>query len=324
MPQKFLAIVRTTLIETVRQPIYSVLLWVAVGLLLLNPSIAAFSLESGGDNKVMKDIALSTLLLFGLFASVFSATSVITREIESFTVLTVVSKPVSRPLFLVGKYVGVVAALLIAYVLLAAVVLMTVRHGVMETNADKFDLPVITLGVAALGVSLAVAGFANFVYGWHFPTTLLAWVTPLAVAAIGIALFFDKQWKPKTPDDFADMQILYAMILVFIAAMMIAAFAVAFSTRFGQVITLLLCAGVFMLGLLSDYYFGAADGTRPLLYQVLYGAVPNFQFFWLGDAITQERTIGLPQVARVAAYGLSYSAAVTCVGVAMFQTREVG
>lgn len=324
MPQKFLAIVRTTFIETVRQPIYSVLLWVAVGLLVLNPSIAAFSLESGGDNKVMKDIALSTLLLFGLFASVFSATSVITREIESFTVLTVVSKPVSRPLFLVGKYAGVVAALFVAYILLAVVVLMTVRHGVMETNADKYDLPVITLGIAALVVSLLVAGFANFVYGWHFPSTLLAWVTPLAVAAIVTALFFDKQWKPKTPNDFTDMQIIYAMILVFVAAMMIAAFAVTFSTRFGQVVTLLLCAGVFLLGLLSDYYFGSGDTTRPVIYQVLYGAVPNFQFFWLGDAITQDLGIRADQVLRVVLYGLAYSAAITSVGVAMFQTREVG
>ena len=49
---KFLAIARNTALETLRQPIYGVLLWVAAGLLMLNPSLAAFSLESGSESEI--------------------------------------------------------------------------------------------------------------------------------------------------------------------------------------------------------------------------------------------------------------------------------
>ena len=112
---KLLAIIRNTFVETIRQPIFSILMWVAAGMLVLNPSLAGFSLEnSEGDIKIVQDVGLATLLLYGLLAAVFSASSVITREIESQTVLTVVSKPVSRPLFLAGKYFGVCGAVLVA------------------------------------------------------------------------------------------------------------------------------------------------------------------------------------------------------------------
>lgn len=321
---KFASIVRTTFLETIRQPIYGVLMWVAVGLLLLNPSIAAFSLESGKDNKIMQDVGLSTLLLFGLLASVFSASSVITREIESFTVLTVVSKPVSRPLFIFGKFFGVAAALLLAYYFLTIVFLMTVRHGVMESNADKFDMPIITLGVGALAISVIVSTFGNYVYGWHFMTALIAWITPLATFALGIALFYNREWKPQSPiDDFGDMQILYAVVLIFMAVLILSAFAVALSTRFPQVITLLLCCGIFVLGLLSDYFFGLHTQEGPL-YKLAYAALPNFQFFWVGDALTEGLTITGAHVALVTSYAMLYCFGILGLGVAMFQTREVG
>lgn len=325
MFNKLLAIAGNTFIETIRQPIYGILTWVAVGLLLLNPSLAAFSLESGSDSKIMKDIGLSTMLLFGLFCSVFSAAGVITREIEGFTVLTVVSKPVSRPLFLVGKFLGVVAAMAVAYYLLTVVFMMTIRQGVMETNADKFDMPTIVFGTVAIGISLIAAGFGNFVYGWHFSTRLLAWAIPLLTVAFNAALLFDRTWKPQAwwTTDFGDWQIVYAVTMNFFAILILTAFAVALSTRLSQTLTLIFCAAIFLLGLLSDYYFGLKSNQGPL-YVALYHIVPNFQFFWVGDALTQQVLIPIEQVLRVAAYGCLYALGVIGLGVTLFQTREVG
>lgn len=324
MFNKFFAIVGNTFAETIRQPIFGVLMWIAAGLLALNPTLAAFSLESRGDNKIMKDIGLATLLLYGLLASVFSATAVITREIESFTVLTVVSKPVSRPLFLLGKYFGVASAMAVGYLFLTTVFMMTVRHGVMEMATDKFDQPVLIFSLVALGVSLAVAIFGNYTYGWHFSTTLTALVVPLGLLALVGVLFFGPQWALQSPaTDFGDLQIVFAVVLSFFAVLVLTAFAVAFATRFSPVMTLTLCAGVFTLGLLSDYYFGgrAHDG---LVYQIARDIVPNFQFFWAGDALTQELLIPVRHVAMVATYTGFYTLAVLMLGVALFQTREVG
>lgn len=328
---KLFAIARTTFQETIRQPIYGVLTWVAVALLLLNPTLAAFSLESGKDNKILQDVALSTMLLFGLLAAVFSASGVISREIESYTVLTVVSKPVSRPLFLVGKFLGVTAAVLAAYFFLTVVFLLTVRHGVMETSADKYHLPILTLGIGALLVSLLACGFGNFVYGWNFQTSLLGWVTPLSTLALLGSLFFDRQWKLQSPaveftsaeGAFWGFNVLYAVVLIFLAVLVLTAFAVAFSTRFNQVMTLLLCAGVLVMGLLSDYYVGQRAADSPLM-RILYTATPNFQFFWIGDNLTQDILVPAAQVGRVVAYAFCYVLGVLGLGVAMFQNREVG
>ncbi len=324
MISKLLAIAHNTFVETIRQPIYGILIWVAAALLVINPSIAAFSLESGGDNKILKDVALSTLLLYGLFASVFSASGVVTREIESYTVLTVVSKPVSRPLFISGKFLGVAGAMLVGFYFLCLVFLMTVRHGVMEAASDKYDMPVLVLSTIVVAVSLLAATFGNFNYGWHFSTTLTAWVVPLGTIALGVVLFFDREWKPQHPmTDFGDMQMIYACMLIFMAVMIQTAFAVALSTRFSQVMTLTLCAGVFLLGLLSDYYFGLRADQAPL-YAFMAAILPNFQFFWLGDAITQELGVTGQHIARVAGYAATYTGAVLCLAIALFQTREVG
>lgn len=323
---KLLAIAANTFVETIRQPIYGILMWVAAfWVAFAAPSLAGFTLESEGDLKLAKDVGLATLLLYGLFASVFSATSVITREIEAHTVLTVVSKPVSRPLFLLGKYLGICAAVLVGYYFLCLMYFLMIRHGTMPTASDKYDQPVLLLGGLAVGISLLAATFGNYVYGWHFTAALTAWVVPLLSLALGLVLCISPEWKLQTPGkDFSDLQVLYAVTMTFCGVLILTAFAVALATRFSQVLTLVLCAGVYVVGLLSDYYFGRpAGGDGGWLYSVLYGAVPNFQFFWAGDALTQELTIPLAQVGRVAAYAVLYSLGVLSLGVALFQTREV-
>lgn len=322
---KLTAITQNTFLETVRQPIFSVLLWVTVGLLVLNPNLAGFSLGNAeGDIKVVMDVGLATLLMYGLLASVFSATSVIAREIESHTVLTVVSKPVSRAVFVVGKYLGVSLAVLLGYFFLAVVFLLTIRHGVLSAAWNKPDQPVILFSVVAVGVSLLAATFGNYVYGWHFPTTLIAWVVPLGALDLLLVLFISPEWKLQSiGKDFGNMQIVYAVTMCFCGVFILTAFAVALSTRFGQIVTLLLCASIYVIGLLSDHYLGQGVGTA-VHYDLLYAAVPNFQFFWTGDALTQDRTIPLGQVGQVAAYAGLYALGVLGLAVALFETREVG
>ncbi len=323
---KLFAIAHNTFVETIRQPIFGVLLWVGVGLLIINPSLAAFSLESGSDIKIVKDVGLATLLLYGLLASVFSATSVITREIESHTVLTVVSKPVSRPVFLLGKYLGVCGAVLVGYYVLCMVFLMTVRHGVLETVTQKYDQPVLLFGVGAIVLSLIAATFGNYVYGWHFPSALTAWVVPLGTLAVILTAFISPEWSfQEFAKDFRDLQMIYAVVMSFCGVLVLTAFAVTLATRLGQVVTLLLCAGVYLAGLLADHYLGqAAASGQAWLFKPLYAIMPNFQFFWAGDALTQGATIMAGHVAQVAAYAALYSLAVLGVGVALFETREVG
>jgi len=325
MFSKLAAIAANTFTETIRQPVYSILVWVAIfWVALVSPSLAAFSLEIGNDAKVMQDVGLATLLLYGLLASVFSATGVITREIESQTVLTVVSKPVSRPLFVVGKYVGVTTAILVGYYLVSLTFFMAARHGTMETAADQWDQPVWTFGLVAVGLAVLAGAFGNYFYGWNFFTTLTATVVPAMTLALGLVLFISPKWAWQPPwTDFHDGQLASAVIMMFFAVVILTAFAVAFSTRFSQVVTFMLCVGMLLLGLLSDYYLGLRQDEGQI-FQLAYHVLPNFQFFWVGSALTQELTINPALVGNTAAYTLLYTLAVLGLGVALFQNREVG
>ena len=106
------------------------------------------------------------------------------------------------------------------------------------------------------------------------------------------------------------------VLMMFFAVLILTAFAVALATRFSQVMTLLLCAGVFMLGLLSDYYIGR-HVEEGLLYQVLYVVLPNFQYFWVGDALTQDMLVPAQQVALTAGYAGLYTLAVLALAVVL-------
>jgi ABC-type transport system involved in multi-copper enzyme maturation permease subunit len=107
-----LSIARNGFLESIRQPVFVVLLLGGTLAMVLNVNLAAFTLED--DNKLLIDLGLSTLFIAGLLLAAFTATSVLSREIENKTVLTVVSKPVTRAAVIVGKFLGVAVALAVA------------------------------------------------------------------------------------------------------------------------------------------------------------------------------------------------------------------
>ena len=65
----------------------------------------------GEDPKMVKDSGLAIMFLVGLFAAVINAANTVSREVQSGTALAVLSKPVSRTQFILGKYLGVAGAL---------------------------------------------------------------------------------------------------------------------------------------------------------------------------------------------------------------------
>lgn len=320
---KLTAIAANAFTETIRQPLYGVLMWSFMLWLALSPSLAAFSLEAGGDVKIVKGVGVASLLLYGLLASVFAATGVITRELESRTVLTVISKPVSRTTFLLGKYLGVTGAVLIAYYILSLAFILTIRHGVMETVSDNLDGPVWIFGLSAVLISGVVAAFGNYAYGWHFSSTLTYCIAPLGTVAWILVLLLDKEWKPQPITKDFDLPLLMAVMLSFMGTMVLTSFAVTLSTRLSQGATLLLCSMIYVVGLLSNFYIGQHLSAHWIM-PVLFNIVPNFQYFWVEDALTEGLLFDPLLVFKVGAYTIAYCLAILSLGVAMFQTREVG
>lgn len=121
-------IARATTKEAVRQPVFLLSLAIAVMVLVLNTFLPFFSL--GEDVKMLKDCGLATLLISGLLIAVWTASSSVADEIEGKTAMTLLSKPINRRQFIVGKYVGIVQAVLWFLLPVAVIFLLLVFYKV--------------------------------------------------------------------------------------------------------------------------------------------------------------------------------------------------
>ncbi|MEM7229947.1 MAG: ABC transporter permease [Planctomycetota bacterium] len=255
MIEQFLAIVRNTLFESIRQPIMLVLLLVGAILIVLSNLLAGFTMEN--DQKMFIDIGLATVFLFGALLASFIATSVLTREIENKTALTVVSKPVSRTIYVLGKYAGVAIAMIIGVLFLGFVFLLVEQHQVIETVRDPVHAPVIVFGVVAFLLGTAVGIWSNYFYNKAFPSTFIVITTFLLGLAYVLSLMFDAGFRWQDPTESFRPQLILALIVLVSAALILTAIAFTASTRVGQVMTLCITLGMFLFGLLSDAIFGA-------------------------------------------------------------------
>ncbi len=101
---KVYSVAANTFVESVRQPAFALIVGVATLVIVLSPYLTMFTLMA--STKLMADTGLATVLLAGLLLAAFSASNVISQEIENRTVLTVISKPVGRIEFILGKFLG--------------------------------------------------------------------------------------------------------------------------------------------------------------------------------------------------------------------------
>src|SRR5262245_51357330 len=90
--------------------LYNLVLFV---LLLTGASIFLGELSGGQERKVIVDLGLSAMLLFGVFIAIFVGVGLVYKEIERRTIYAIFSKPVGRGEFLVGKYLGLCLTLLV-------------------------------------------------------------------------------------------------------------------------------------------------------------------------------------------------------------------
>lgn len=105
------SIARNTFREAVRDRVlYNLVLFV---LLLTGAAVFIGELSGGQERKIIVDLGLSAMLLFGVFISIFVGVGLVYKEIERRTVYAIFAKPVGRAEFLIGKYLGLCLTLLV-------------------------------------------------------------------------------------------------------------------------------------------------------------------------------------------------------------------
>lgn len=318
---KLFTIAKNTFIETLRQPVYSFIVIFALFLFFFSPSLSMYTMSD--DNKLLREIGLSTLFLTSLFIAIFSASGAVADELQNKTIITVLSKPVQRPIFIIAKFFGVLAAVALAHYICTIALLMAIRHGVLESASDTHDWTVIIAVAAVILGALLLSAFFNYAYDWKFLSTAIVLTAIFATFAIVFLAFFDRTWKFNPQENGINKFDIYGSILLLLAATIIVALALALSTRFNIVVTLSCCIGIFLLGLVSDNIFGQLAETN-LWAKICFFLVPNLQIFWISDAIYEGGEVQFKYILITASYALCYTTGILALAIALFQRRQVG
>ncbi|MDB6064862.1 MAG: hypothetical protein JWR26_1070 [Pedosphaera sp.] len=306
--------------ELVRQPVFLLLMTTSAvfEIFLATPYYFAF----GDEPKLVKNSVLAVMLLSGLFGAVLSASASLAKEIRSGTALAVLSKPVGRAQFLLAKYVGLALALTVLTYVNFIVALLTSR---MAFDAyGSTDL--FALGIFAAGMVLAylVGGFSNFFLRRPFVSDAVFGVVTMVTLAFVIINFFNNKGESQVFATGVDWRLLPASIMILFALWVLAGLALACSTRLEVIPTLAICSGLFLLGLMSQYIFNEKAQAGSWWASVLYTVTPNWQLFWLADALDTGKSLYYwGYVGKAFGYAACYVGAVLALAVILFEDREL-
>src|SRR5438874_13801967 len=115
---KSLTIALATAKEAIRRPACFVMAFFAGALLIVTIFISYFTF--GEDIKMYKDTGLTTISFFCMLLALLTASSTVADEIEGKTAITLLSKPINRRQFIIGKFLGIQLGVLALFVILGA------------------------------------------------------------------------------------------------------------------------------------------------------------------------------------------------------------
>jgi len=170
---KIYSIAVNTFKEVIRDKIFYTLLFFAA--MLVGTSVLLSALSFSERTKILADLALGSISIFGIIIAIFVGIGLVDKEIQKKTVYTIISKPIRRYEFLLGKYLGLCLTLLV-YVAVMSVLFLAILF--MYSGLLRFDLleAVLLIYVELLVVTATAMFFSTF-------------STPTLSAAYALAMF---------------------------------------------------------------------------------------------------------------------------------------
>jgi len=292
-------IARNTFLEIITSPLLMILVLLGLVSVVILGNIPYFTLVLEDDVKMYKDVAVAMTLFIALILAVLSASKVVDEEIDNKTMMTLLSKPVLRGEILLGKFLGVCAAVAVVIILCGLVIMVFAWfRPPWDSNVHMF--------------SEGVQGFWAKLYD------------AFNAAEPRIAERRLNQWAHfwSVPP---------MMVLVFLQTAVVAAISVAISTRLGMAINVMICAVIFIAGHMVSFLNLDGSWAKYLSVSALLTVIPQLEHFNITETLAY-RTLGTascPFSAVWAYVGLAslcaflYCGAALLVGLALFRTREL-
>ncbi len=129
----------------------------------------------GDDIRMFKDSSVTLIMILGIIQAVWSAGTTVSDEIEGRTALTVLSKPVSRRSFILGKYAGIMMSVFVMFIVISAFFLILLSY------KPLYDARETSTGMTGWALGLEEIMTTIPVLGLYFMQTMV-------IAAVAVAL----------------------------------------------------------------------------------------------------------------------------------------
>lgn len=173
---KVLVLSLNTFREALRDKVLYSLLFFAVA--MIGISVILDCITIGERTKIVKDFGLASIALFGVMIAVFVGIGLVYKELERKTIYNLLSKPIHRYQFLLGKYFGLVMTLLVEVTIMTCTLIGMLYF--YDGEIDYYLLPAIGMTVMELMVVTAIALFFS-----SFSTPILSGLFTLSFYVIG-------------------------------------------------------------------------------------------------------------------------------------------
>ncbi len=170
------ALALNTYREAVRQKVLFILVFFAAVLILFSLLLGQLSLHA--ETKVIKDMGLASIFFFGSLISIFIGIGLVFKEVDRRTIYTILSKPVSRAEFILGKFVGL--AITVGMIVIAMTVLW---FFVLSLYREPLDFQLLK-GIVMIYAELCVLIAATLLFS-SYSTPFMSSIFSLSFLAIG-------------------------------------------------------------------------------------------------------------------------------------------
>lgn len=176
-PSRVFVIATNVFREVIRDRVLYLIAFFAI--LLVAAAVLLREVSVGSDGKILLDLSLAAIELLGLVVAVFVGTALVNKEIEKRTVLVLMSKPISRAEFIVGKHLGLAAVLAVLVAAMTAINLV-----ILNVRQVPYSLPSLLLTALYQFFELSLIGAVALLFG-VFTSSLLATLLTFAVYLMG-------------------------------------------------------------------------------------------------------------------------------------------
>ncbi|GHT21933.1 hypothetical protein FACS189419_03690 [Planctomycetales bacterium] len=265
------AVAWVTAKEALFQPLFIIL--TLVGLAVIFTLLLVPYNTLGEDIKLFITQGLTVVKLFAVFLAVWTASTTIADELDGKTALMALSKPLSRTKFIIGKYVGVMIAVTLLFLILGTFFLNDVSYKVVydARESSKNTQTAMDCFVAVYDI---------------LPGLVLAYLETLILAAIAIAL----------------------------------------STRLPLLPNLSIMLLIYLLGNIVPVIVQSSVGQFPMVVfaaNIISAVLPCLDHFSMETAVAMERSVPWKYVGYAVCYAGIYCLATLIVSLLLFEERDL-